>query len=220
MTIIELTNNINNLLNKVKECNFIPNEDKKDISQDVVLKLLTAKNFDLTNSFDMNKGYIFITTRNCCIAHHKSKKKEYNVVKADWIFDTIPIQDENSYDNTNEYYMNKVNEILNIDKAFNEEEKLIIELRMMGLSNIEVSKELGIKTTSQIYYNARKKLKYKLNPKVKFIVRDKRLNIDYNIKNKTDVLKFLPYLDENYINVFLRNELGVLNSRYKVSKII
>ena len=91
---------------------------------------------------------------------------------------------------------------------------------MMGLSNIEVSKELGIKTTSQIYYNARKKLKYKLNPKVKFIVRDKRLNIDYNIKNKTDVLKFLPYLDENYINVFLRNELVVLNSRYKVSKII
>ena len=44
MEIKEITNNINNLLTKVKECRFIPDEDKKDISQDTILKLLTAKN--------------------------------------------------------------------------------------------------------------------------------------------------------------------------------
>jgi RNA polymerase sigma factor (sigma-70 family) len=220
MEIKEITNNINNLLTKVKECRFIPDEDKKDISQDTILKLLTAKNFDITNSFEENKGYIFITTRNCCLAYHKTKKKDYNVVNADWIFETISNEGDKYYDNTNEYYMNKVNEILETDKAFNETEKLILKLRLMGLTNIQVSKQLGIKETSQIYYNARIKLKYKLNPKVRFIVRDKRLNKDYEIKERTDVLKFLPHLNENYINVFLRNELGILNSRYKVSKII
>ena len=219
MEITEITNNIKNLLSKVKECRFIEDEDKKDISQDVILKLLTAKNLDITASFEENKGYIFITTRNSCLSHWKTKKKDYVLIDNDLIFDTISNKDENSYDNTNEYYMNKLNHILDTDKAFNEEEKLIFDLRMMGLSNIEVSKELEIKETSQIFYNTKIKLKYKLNPKVKFIVRDKRLNINYEIKDKSDVLKFIPHLNTNSINVFLRNELGILNSRYKVSKI-
>ena len=219
MEITEITNNIKNLLSKVKECRFIEDEDKKDISQDVILKLLTAKNLDITASFEENKGYIFITTRNSCLSHWKSKKKDYVLIDNDLILDTISNTYEYSYDNTNQYFMDKVNHILDTDKAFNEEEKLIFDLRMMGLSNIEVSKELEIKETSQIFYNTKIKLKYKLNPKVKFIVRDKRLNINYEIKDKSDVLKFIPHLNTNSINVFLRNELGILNSRYKVSKI-
>ena len=102
---------------------FYASNEEKEKAKAYIQKLLTAKNFDITNSFEENKGYIFITTRNCCLAHHKTKKKDYNVVNADWIFETISNEGDKYYDNTNEYYMNKVNQILETDKAFNETEK-------------------------------------------------------------------------------------------------
>lgn len=76
----EIRKQLNGLVNGIRECNFITNENKKDIVQEAWAKILEKMEQGiLVDDYDKIKGYTFLVLRNLCAAHHRYSERVPNI---------------------------------------------------------------------------------------------------------------------------------------------
>lgn len=198
-------NQINGLVSGIRECNFIPWQDKLDITQDTWVKIIQKLNEGvIVDDATEIRGYVFQTLRNFCLAYHRKEKKYQNIPL---IWDIT--QEEPEEENTE--YINSLKSIVRNNLAnvkYNEKHRISIERTFENVKNDEICKELGFETNKYKYFKhgLTKMLKADLTRKPKYVVKSQNdLNLNVPCYTSTDVKVYLKHLTDRQIKYIIYN---------------
>lgn len=194
----EILEQLNHLVQTIKECNFIPTEDRKDIVQHSMMKILEKYNEGkIVDNFKEMKNYSFITLRNFCIQHRQKNRMVYSDS------DFSHITDDNNTDDIEhrEYLKNLIRGQYSNPKM-KEEDAHLCEMILNNYNNEEMAEAYGM----NLYQLGRKKhgitlkLKYLFSKKFRYYIKDiNRPYYSIGCRTSKEVLKYFP--DETLRNV-------------------
>jgi hypothetical protein len=187
----QIQKQLNHLVATIPSCNFISQEDRKDIVSHSMLQILQKYNEGkVVDDFEKTKGYCFITLRNYCIQHRQKNK----IVLSDSNFNHI--EDENNTDDKeyNEHLKKLIRAKYSHHKLKPEEAELC-EYILNDYNNDELAEIYGL----TLYQLGRKKhtlalrLKYIFNKPSRYYILDTN-NSYYKIGCLTsqDVKTYFP----------------------------
>lgn len=190
-SIKQIQQQLTHLVNTISSCNFINNEDKKDIVGTSILQIIKKYNEGkLADDFESIKGYTFMTLRNYCIQHRKKKK----ILLSDSSFSHI--EDENNLDYV-EYneHLRSIIRSQYLNHKIKSEDAELCEYILNDYNNEELAEKYGL----TLYQLGRKKhslalkMKYIFARPSKYFILDKN-NESYRIgcKSSHDVKKYFP----------------------------
>jgi hypothetical protein len=194
----EIQKQLVHLVNTIPSCNFISQEDRKDIVGNSMLQILKKYNEGkVVDDFETTKGYCFITLRNYCIQHRKKNK----VIISDSDFSHIT-EDNNTDDTEYNEHLKKLIRGKYTHHKLKPEEAELCELILNDYNNTELAEKYGL----TLYQLGRKKhtlalrLKYIFNKPSRYFILDTN-NKYYKIGCLTanDVLTYFP--TENLRNI-------------------
>lgn len=175
----------------IKECNFIPPEDKKDIIQNTWIKIIEKMNEGvLADDATLVRGYVFQILRNNCLMYHNSKKKSQT--------SELKYEPVDEIDDGREEYDNKLKDIVRQKiqaGKYNKTSKNFVKYVFEGKSYDEVFKELGLpkEELRRIKQSIVVRLKADLKREVKYLIKnDKFPNISIPCYTRNDVKDFFP----------------------------
>jgi DNA-directed RNA polymerase specialized sigma24 family protein len=207
----ELYEQLTHLANNIKQCNYISYNEKQDIVQDALEKIVKKFNEGiLVDDFKEIKGYTFMILRNCCNAYHNKNKIEYTD-------EPLELPDK---DFTNEFEERDAKEFLHsiinkfiLDKRYTDVDRKICEMMLNNVEDKEIRKQLNLPTRSsngRTLSSLRKSIKTKLTNDLKrparYIIKNK---IDKDFKlvcyTRDDVSNFFKDYDKYYIYTLIQN---------------
>ena len=201
------------LVNTISDCNFIPYEDRKDITsnamEQIYKKYLEGR---ITGEFNEIKGYSFITLRNFCSQFKKRNKVVYTDNTFSHIEDDI-IDDDREH----KEYLKNIARSHYYNRKMNSELQDIAE-HLFDNKNIEDIQEL---TGLSVYEIGRRKqrigmiLKYSIIKNTKYIIKDSN-NPNYKItcKSAQDVKRHFPNETLRNVREKIYNKKQFKDGRY------
>jgi hypothetical protein len=187
----EILQQLNHLVLNIKECNFIPNEDRKDIVQQSMLKMLEKYNEGvIVDDFKQMKNYSFITLRNFCTLYKTKKKPIYS----DSDFSHIT-EEDNYIDKEHREHLIELIRTQYSNSKIKEDDIKLCEMILNNYNNEEMAAEYGI----NLYKLGRKKhgvtlkLKNLFKKKFKYYIKD--INRPYyciGCKSSREVSNYFP----------------------------
>lgn len=187
----EIQKQLNGLVKGIRECNFIPAEDRKDITQNSFVKLIEKMNEGvIVDDATEIRGYVFQVLRNFCLAYHRDKEKK-GTSELKW----DPV--DNRDDDMEEYREELKNILRHKIQAikYDNISKLFVKFVLEGKDYDTVFKELGIprENLRRIKQSIVLRLKADLTRPVKYLIKnDKHPNISIPCFTRTDVHQFFP----------------------------
>lgn len=201
----EVKSQINGLVAGIRECNFIPWQDKLDIIQDTWVKIIQKMNEGvIVDDAYQIRGYVFQTLRNFCLAYHRKEKKNTNVVLKWDVPEEEPDEDITEYKNSLKSIVRR--NLTNV--KYTEKHKLSIERTFQNVRNEDICDELGFDKTKykNFKHGLTKMLKADLTRKPRYIIRSNTdLNLDVPCYTSTDVKAYLNHLTDRQIKYILYN---------------
>ena len=182
---------LNGLIMGIRECNFIPPEDKKDIIQNTWIKLIEKMDEGvIVDDATQVRGYVFQVLRNNCLAFHRDKNK-HPTYELTW-----DLPDEN--DDDREEYKEELKSILKQKiqaRKYDHTSKLFVKYVLEGKSYDEVFKQLNLpkEELRRIKQSIVVRLKADLKRPVKYLIKnDKYPDISIPCFTRNDVKDFFP----------------------------
>ena len=194
----EIQKQLNHLVATIPSCNFISQEDRKDIVSHSMLQILQKYNEGkVVDDFEKTKGYCFITLRNYCIQHKQKNRMVYSDSDFSHITDDVDYFDKEHREHLRELIRTQYS-----NPKIKEEDAKLCEMILNDYNNEEMAEEYGI----NLYQLGRKKhgvtlkLKYLFSKKFKYYIKDTNKPY-YSIGCRTakEVLLYFP--DETLRNV-------------------
>lgn len=193
------------LSNSIKQCNYISYNEKQDIVQDAMEKIIKKYNEGvLVDDFNEIKAYTFMILRNCCNAYHKKNLVTY----------TDEPLELSEKDFTNEFEERDTKELLHsiinkflLDKRYSEVDRKICELMLNNVEDKEIRKEINFtgRTLSSLRKSIKTKLTNDLKKPGKYVIKKKdNDNFKLICYSREDVRKFFNDYDKYYINTIIQ----------------
>ena len=189
-SITELYKQLNHLAATVSQCNYIAYEDKKDLVQQTITKLVEKYNEGIiVDDFNEIKGYSFMTLRNYCTGFRKKNKPIYTDEPVDLV------ESEFEVDLTYRDYLHELVLSHLQNKKYSEIQRKVCLLLLDDCSDREILEELDIlpEDLSKLKYNIKRRLNADMEREVKYIIYH---NQDKNIRvpcySKSEVNDFFP----------------------------
>lgn len=165
----ELNKQLWGLVRGIKQCNFIPTEDKEDIVQSSFVKIIEKINEGiLVDNYNEMRGYTFSILRNFCLQYHRDKDKRGQNYQ---IREDITPEDINDIEPKEMYRQILSNLILN--KAYSDIQKTYVKLAMSGYTTDQIQIEMNIsnKELGHLKRSLAVKSRYQLTRKPKYYIR-------------------------------------------------
>jgi DNA-directed RNA polymerase specialized sigma24 family protein len=216
----ELYEQLTHLANNIKQCNYISYNEKQDIVQDALEKIVKKYNEGiLVDDFNEIKAYTFMILRNCCNAYHNKNKIEYTD-------EPLELPDK---DFTNEFEERDAKEFLHsiinkflLDKRYSDVDRKICEMMLNNVEDKEIKQELGLtsrmfsgRTLSSLRASIRTKLINDLKKPARYVIRNK---IDKDFKlvcyTREDVSNFFKDYDKYYIYTLIQSRKRTRHGYY------
>jgi len=214
----ELQKQLNGLVYKIKECNYIPNHLKEDIIQDTWVKIVEKmEDGTLKDDFNEIKGYTFFILRNFCLAHHMSKDR-IPTVELKW---EQAEQKDESHTIYKERLKNIIRERIQATK-YNKNTKLFVEYVLDGKDYDTIFKELGLprENLRRIKQSLVLRLKADLRRPVKYLIKNNNdLTISIPCYSLTDIKDFFTEIPHRQITLLINNGF-VTKDEYYVKTLI
>lgn len=214
----ELQKQLNGLVYKIKECNYIPNYLKEDIIQDTWVKIIEKmEDGTLKDDFNEIKGYTFFILRNFCLAHHNSKDR-IPTVELKW---ELAEQKDESDIIYKERLKNIIREKIQATK-YNKNTKLFVEYVLEGKDYDTIFKELGLprENLRRIKQSLVLRLKADMNRPVKYLIKNNNdLTISIPCYSLTDIKDFFIEIPHRQITLLINNDF-VTKDEYYVKTLI
>lgn len=209
---------LNGLIMGIRECNFIPHEDKKDIVQNSWVKLIEKMNEGVIVDDDIQvRGYVFQVLRNFCLAFHRDKNKH---PKSELKWDPVDelIEDDTEY---KEELKNILRHKIQARKYDDDHTKFLLMV-LEGKNYDEIFKEITLprEKLQRIKQSLVTKLKGDLKRPVRYLIKnDNYPDVSIPCFTRTDVCKFFPEFPPRRIT-YMVNEGYVTPEGYYVEIII
>lgn len=203
------------LVQGIKQCNFIPYEDRKDIVQDSFLKIVEKINQGvLADDITKSRGYIFSILRNFCLAYQNKRIKENSNYS---IIEDITKQEEEDTE-----YQEMIREkVLNYskNKDFSNIDRKFLNMTLSGCSKLEVMEELNLtsREVGSLQTSVGKRIKTKISKVPRYYIRkldEPRLNIPCFTYN--DIRRYFPQKTSRQLNYALETSKSFDNNYYIV----
>jgi DNA-directed RNA polymerase specialized sigma24 family protein len=195
---------LNGLIMGIKECNFIPLEEKKDIIQNTWVKIIEKMNEGVLKDDATDvRGYVFQILRNNCLAYHNLKKKsQTSELKYDPIEDTD--DDLEEYKKT---LKNIVKQKIQAGK-YNQTCKKFVKYVFEEHNHDDVFDQLGLplQELRRIKQSIVIRLKADLKREVKYLIKNNKYpSISIPCYKRNDVKDFFPDYSVKRIGYLLNN---------------
>jgi hypothetical protein len=191
----ELQTQINGLVNKISQCNFIPFIEKSEIIQNTWVKIIEKMNEGvLVDDFEQIKGYTFFIVRNFCNRYHVTKHRISYIEDLPETFEQETII--STIDRS--IYHQILLKCLNKKDKFSDIERSLANYILNDYTSKEIVKKLNFQRgdMGRIKNNLVNKLRYNVNPKVKYLIKNHNdSSISIPCYTKQD---FLKHLDGKY----------------------
>ena len=190
-SIKQIQQQLTHLVNTISNCNFINQEDKKDIVGNSILQIIKKYNEGkLADDFEQIKNYTFMTLRNYCIQHKTKNSPIYS--DSDFSY----IQEENNLDDIeyNEHLRTMIRSQY-LNHKIKSEDVELCEYILNDYNNEELAEKYGL----TLYQLGRKKhslalkMKYIFSKPSKYYILDKN-DETYRIgcKSSHEVKTYFP----------------------------
>jgi DNA-directed RNA polymerase specialized sigma24 family protein len=209
----EIRKQLNGLVQGIRECNFIPWDQRENIVQDTWVKIIQKMNEGvIVDDYDQIKGYTFQILRNNCLAYQRDKEKK-RTYELRW-----DMAEDNDTDK--EEYQKELKSI--VEKKiqsvkYNDVQKKLIMLALTNVDRSEAEIELGL--TKEQYKRMRQgivlQLKGDMRRKVKYIIKHKDKEwIQIPCYTSTDVKQFLNHHTKRQVSSIIYNGLMSTDGYY------
>ncbi len=203
------------LVKGIRQCNFIPYQDRMDIFQDSWLKILQKMEEGvLEDDYDKIKGYTFLIVKNFCITYHNKNRLVYT----DQLESTLEWEEPNHFE---EEDREKYKEIL-LEKIehhkFTKVQKEMMKMLLENKTEDEIKTKLDLKVgdMGKIKYTMIAKLKTSVGKSSRYVLRnhknkmvnipcqsrediERQLKFQYTIRQIDNALQFSVDLGDWYI---------------------
>lgn len=204
-SINEVRTQVYGLLKGIRECNFIPWEDKQDLAGDILLKLLEKfqEGVIVDNSTQI-KGYVFQVTRNFCLAYHRVNNKKVTC-QLKW---EVPEETSNR-----EEYIEELKSLIfkkMYGVSYDDKTRGFIKLAFDGLSYEDILSELEITSEEgrRIKQKLVKRMKFDLKRETKYLIRnDEFPHLEISCVSREDLKKFFPLCTPRRITYMIETEM-------------
>jgi DNA-directed RNA polymerase specialized sigma24 family protein len=200
----ELKKQLNGLVLGIKECNFIPNELRDDITQDTWVKIIEKMaDGTLSDDYSQIRGYTFQIVRNFCLAYHRDKEKK-GTYELKW-----DVADDLDDDRTE--YMKELKKLVEVkiqSIKYDTRQKRLIEMLFSGYSRKEVMDELNLTNDQYKYFRQGivLKLKTDMKRKVKYVIKNQNKDwVNICCYTGTDVKQFFSDYTKRQVSSILYN---------------
>lgn len=136
----EINKQLWGLVRGIKQCNFIPLEDREDIVQDSHLKIIEKINEGrLKDEFQEIKGYTFFILKNFCLQYHREKDKKGQKYQ---YREDITHDDINSIESKEIYRKILSNLVLN--KTYSNDQRTYVQMCISGYTTEQIQNSMEI----------------------------------------------------------------------------
>lgn len=182
---------LNGLVNGIRECGFIPYEDKKDIVQDSMVRIIEKMNEGvLKDDATEIRGYVFQILRNNCLAYHRLSTR-IPTVTIEWDLIDEPSLYLELLDEKKKIIESKIQAV-----KYNNTHREYIRLVLENKTKEEIMEELNLDETEvrRMRQGLVLRLKSDLTRPVKYVIRN---------KNKSAIQ--VPCFTRGDVKYYLRN---------------
>lgn len=136
----ELNKQLWGLVRGIRQCNFIPLEDREDIVQSSYVKIIEKINEGkLKDDYNEMKGYTFQVLRNFCLSYHREIEKKGTNYQ---IREDITPEEESNTEQRDYYRQILLNLVLSSE--YTRKQRAYVQMSVSGYTSEEIKEELNL----------------------------------------------------------------------------